>query len=130
MLPISRRALLAGFAACGCTQSVGSSAWARSLSDAKGCILLEGDYGLIAGRKLALGQTLSNAAAKNSAAGDSMRRTTNNPELDRALDRALKRLADTFGIFPGFGFYDDFDGPNARALRKDLVPHTRGTVLF
>jgi hypothetical protein len=130
MLPISRRALLAGMAACGCSQLAGPRVWARSLSDAKGCVLLEGDYGLIAGRKISLGQTLSNAAAKDAGAGEKMRRTTNNPELDRALDRALKRLADTFGIFPGFGFYDDFDGPNARALRKDLVPKTKGTVLF
>ena len=58
------------------------------------------------------------------------RRTTGNPELDLALDHAIKRLADTFNAYPGFGFYDDSDWPNALAMPRPLLPNTKYTVLF
>ena len=59
-------------------------------------------------------------------------RSTDNLELDLTLDAALKRLADLFGVLPGFGFYDDFKGPNAFAIYASppMVPNTAGTVLF
>jgi hypothetical protein len=59
-----------------------------------------------------------------------IRRTTGNIEMDLTLDRALKRLADTFNVYPGFGFYDDRDQPNAWATSASLIPNTSGTVVF
>jgi hypothetical protein len=120
---VSRRTLLISIAACGCSLA-SAGARARSIADIGGCLLEDSDVALLSNRDVQLGKTLSKAGERD------VRRTTSNPELDRALDKALKRLADTFEIFPGFGFYNDFDGKNALALPKSLVPETWGTVLY
>jgi hypothetical protein len=62
----------------------------------------------------------------------SLQSTSGNPKLDRYLGKALVRLADTFGVDPGFGFIDDaqLPRPNAFAMSKTLVPSTEGTVMF
>ena len=119
----SRRTVLAAMMSCGC-QLVVRPAHARSLSDTAGCVLLEEDYHLIAGRDVTVGKSISAVRASG------IRRTTGYVELDRAFDVALKRLADTFGVFPGFGFYNDGDSPNAISTTKTLVQGTDGTVLF
>lgn len=57
-------------------------------------------------------------------------RTTGNPGLDRALDRALQRLADTFAVQPAFGF-DRLEPNNAWATDDNsFVRGTDGTVGF
>ncbi|MBY3216685.1 hypothetical protein HFO21_20375 [Rhizobium laguerreae] len=55
-----------------------------------------------------------------------------NGDLDKFLGRALVRAASELGINPAFGFYDDSDGPNAKASPEvdGNVPGTWGTVVF
>jgi hypothetical protein len=50
--------------------------------------------------------------------------------LDRQLDAALKRASEIFAVFPGFGFYDDSDGPNAWATPTSYFSGRQGTVIF
>jgi hypothetical protein len=62
--------------------------------------------------------------------GINMFRTSGNSDLDRSINLELTHIAESFKVLPGFGFYDDSDGQNAFALDEDLIPHTRGTVIF
>jgi hypothetical protein len=57
-------------------------------------------------------------------------RSTGDRDVDVALDKAIKRLADTFGVYPGFAFFDDGDSPNAWATTESLVPDRKHTVIF
>lgn len=130
MTELSRRALLYAATACACSAYLPSATEAqtgrRSLQQVKGCRLTSRDEDLLAGRGLQLGVTFEEIAAGGG------RRSTGNAEMDRALDRAIKRLADNFGVFPGFGFFDDEPYKNAFAYDGTLpqLPHTRGTVLY
>jgi hypothetical protein len=52
-------------------------------------------------------------------------------ELDLALALSLTRLSDLFGVRPGFLYYDDYDGKNARASPEKYTDYgPDGTVLF
>ncbi len=62
--------------------------------------------------------------------GIEMFRTSGNSDLDRSINLELTHIAESFNVLPGFGFYDDSDGQNAFALDEDLIPHTKGTVIF
>lgn len=50
--------------------------------------------------------------------------------FDRALAQSLYRLSEVLAVVPGFGFYDDYDGPNAYALPQPRLGGVDGTVLF
>jgi hypothetical protein len=50
--------------------------------------------------------------------------------FDFALAQTLYRISETFGVMPGFAFYDDYDGPNAFAMRASKLGNPDGTVLF
>jgi hypothetical protein len=56
--------------------------------------------------------------------------TSGDKEMDRRLGRALLRLAKTFDVNPGCGFFDDGRTPNALAMPKSEIDGTEGTVLF
>lgn len=56
--------------------------------------------------------------------------SSGDPAVDRALGKALVRLAGLFGQRPGFGFFDDYGMPNAYATYETTVPGTWGTVLY
>src|SRR5262245_3948758 len=58
---------------------------------------------------------------------DNLIMSSGNSSLDSYLGRALLRLSNNFGIYPGFGFLSDGD---ASAMRFSLLPGNRGTVLF
>lgn len=62
--------------------------------------------------------------------GIEMFRTSGNSDLDRSISLELTHIAESFKVLPGFGFYDDSDGQNAFALDEDLIPNTKGTVIF
>src|SRR5438270_689359 len=70
------------------------------------------------------------AIVSPSHAQDKLIASSGDPQLDRALGHALLRLAETFDVYPGFGFIDDSDGENAYAAREDRVAGTHGTVYF
>jgi hypothetical protein len=58
-------------------------------------------------------------------------RSSGDPETDKFLGLALLRLATTFEVAPGFGFYDDRDGENAFATPDSLTAEEGfGTVLM
>ena len=63
-------------------------------------------------------------------AGMKVARRSGDAETDRYLGRALGRIAGTFGVSPGFGFYDDSAGLNALAVRETLLDNGPGTVLM
>jgi hypothetical protein len=112
--------------ACSCAASaLAPVARARSLSrSSRGCQVSDADLGQFHGRDFGLGRSIGELSSND------IRRTTRNADMDRALDGALKRLSDTFGVVPGFGFYDDYDGENAWATPSVLLQGTDGTVLF
>jgi hypothetical protein len=51
-------------------------------------------------------------------------------QFDFALAQTLYRMTETFGVVPGFAFYDDYDGPNAFATTARKMRNPDGTVLF
>lgn len=125
--------LLAGCACCGgAVEAVAQGATKSTKltrSTVKGCRVPDALAHLLTERGFKAGNT---ARVSHSSSADETKlvRTTGNPDMDRALDAALYKLAETFKIFPGFGFYDDGDEPNAWAMSKPLVPGTDGTVGF
>ena len=56
--------------------------------------------------------------------------SSGNRDLDYALAQTLQRLTDTFGVLPGFAYFDDFAGPNAFATERQYLSRSDGTVLF
>lgn len=62
--------------------------------------------------------------------GIEMLSTSGDRDLDRSLNFELIHLSESLNVLPGFGFYDDSDGPNAFALNENVIPNTQGTVVF
>jgi hypothetical protein len=50
--------------------------------------------------------------------------------FDYALAQSLSRLTDTFGVLPGFSFFDDYDDENAYATSATKLRRADGSVLF
>lgn len=73
-------------------------------------------------------------AALNAGQGSSQTYTTfltsGDARIDGALGILLSDLSGQFGVRPGFAFYDDSLGANAKAFPQAVFPATRGTVLF
>jgi hypothetical protein len=117
---LSSRLEFIGFSSC-CVAHIVSSTSARSApnsykhdrSDSQGCVV---------GASLLRGDAVSDNVPIYK-----LQRTTGNPKMDIALDGALKKLADLFGVFPEFGFVDDGSSPNAWA---SPLPRGKGTVAF
>jgi hypothetical protein len=53
-----------------------------------------------------------------------------NVQLDRALAQGLATIAGTFGVVPGFAYYQEDAGVNAQATAEVLLQRTDGTVMF
>lgn len=56
--------------------------------------------------------------------------STGNRDFDYALAQMLSRLTDVFGVLPGFCYYDDYDGENAKATNSTQMKRADGTVLY
>jgi hypothetical protein len=56
--------------------------------------------------------------------------STGNRDFDYAMAQMLSRVSDTFGVLPGFCFYDDYDGENAYATTAVQMSRADGTVLY
>jgi hypothetical protein len=56
--------------------------------------------------------------------------STGNRDFDYAMAQMLSRVSDTFGVLPGFCFYDDYDGENAYATNAVKMTRADGTVLY
>ena len=127
---VRRRNVLLGLSAsCGCAVLPWHvlAQGRQSLKEIRGCTLRADEVGLLDGRNVTSGLSINDIITSGGG-----RRTTGNREMDRALDRAIKRLADTFEVFPGFGFFDDAPHGNALAVDYNLshLPGTKGLVLF
>jgi hypothetical protein len=130
MALMSRRGFLGCLAGCGAGPLVGSSVGEAAVDLAKvaGCCLIGTDVNLVRNRVVQPTGSTGNGTSFDGKA--IVGRTTNNPQLDLALDTSMKRLADAFGVFPGFAFFDDSDGRNAFATPDLLFPGRTGTVVF
>jgi len=62
--------------------------------------------------------------------GEAIEPRSGNPQLDRALAQSLGMLSRMFEVLPGFAYYRETEGPNARATSQVLLERTDGTVLF
>ncbi len=127
----TRRTLLASACSCACgvallksTAAIGQNR-ARDSSVPESCALEISDVETLRKRYPWLGDLNAGEIRPGS-----MRRTTGDYDVDVALDKAIKRLADTFDVKPGFGFYDDGEAPNAWATQASVFPGTVHTVLF
>lgn len=105
----------------GCAMTANTNTWASSHnhSSVKGCLIQVADL-----------RALERSGAAFAQVSEQLVTTTGDQSLDKALGRALVRLADLFGERPGFGFFNDRDGPNAFASPETQVRGTWGTVLF
>ncbi|MCC6891063.1 MAG: metalloprotease [Hyphomicrobiales bacterium] len=52
-----------------------------------------------------------------------------NRDFDYALAQTLSRLTDTFGVLPGFAYFDDVSGENAYATNARRLAQSDGAVL-
>lgn len=115
---MTRREVLAALAGVSAlTRPVPSAA--QDFSAVRGCLI----------RSTQL-ETALGSAAGFSGLSENLITSTGDPARDRALGRALVRLAGLFGERPGFGFIDDRQGPNAFATPRTQVAGTWGTIMF
>jgi hypothetical protein len=124
---LDRRALIKGAAGCACCGGLlGGRAFAQPAGVPQnfgGCTAMPADARLVLGRRIAAsnlsrGERRFAAAAGSAASGGAPGKSapgTSDREI-AALVRAVNRLATTFEVEPPFEFYDDADGPNARAI--------------
>lgn len=120
-----RRGFLAAAVAAGAVCTVAPPATAMQ-HGAQGCSISAHQY-----RQLEASGAVSALMSSATDAGSvDLVMTTGDPALDRHLGRALLRLATTFGVSPGFAFFDDEEGENAFAASVTRMPGTWGTVLF
>jgi hypothetical protein len=124
MPSFSKRQFLQGavtLCTCICTRM--NSAYAKRLSENAGCALIGTDSILIDRTKV---------SAANASAGDfgEIAHSSGNRDWDIAFDKALKRIADVFGVMPTFAFYDDSSNQNAWAQSAQPYSIYFGKNLF
>jgi hypothetical protein len=74
--------------------------------------------------------TATEPQAFDSATPEKIITSTGNRDFDYALAQTLSRLSDVFGVLPGFCYYDDYDGENAKATPATRMKRADGTVLY
>jgi hypothetical protein len=124
MMNMSRRSMLRGATMAALATSLGcaSAAAAQGLRPSGGCFLCQM-------ARLRLGPDASGIFT-SSPGNIAITRTSGDAGTDHFLGLALKRLATTFHVSPGFAFYDDARAPNAVATDKTLAGNGPGTVLM
>lgn len=117
-----RRAVLGGIVTIFFVNSYGTRCFAHSHEegDYKGCTLSA------ASAKGLLG----NATVHSFRSGTEPIMASGNTTFDRALAHTLAKLTRTFGILPGFAYYDDSNGHNAYATSSQILNKSDGTVMF
>jgi hypothetical protein len=103
--------ILGGTMGCGCALA----------ADHAGCVLAEDQ----AARFLA-----RDVPGRGPDRNDRIIKTSSDREFDYALAQTLSGLTDTFGVLPGFAYYDDHADGNAYATTARRLGHADGTVLF
>jgi hypothetical protein len=117
---VNRRLLLGGaFCSLALSLAGASQAVAQSAGMVGGCRLCQRAHGPLA----------VNAAGVKRSIGKIVQ-SSGDTETDHFLGMALGRISGTFGVSPGFGFFDDGSAPNAFATGETLVGNGPGTVLM
>lgn len=131
-MQLDRRMVLAGIGGCLCCAGRALPVAARDvqpkvagLAQIKGCFVDSDNANLVLGANAKLGKRASMPPEVHA-----MVRSSGNADLDKAFDRALQRLAETFDVWPKVGFYDDDDAPNAMAMRYAVGGTHEFAVLF
>jgi len=120
MNQLTRRAL---FYACGAVlTSAAVTGSAHATAAAGGCLLCR------EARRLQQPGALGMVA--NPDGGTRIYTSCGDAQTDRYLGLALKRLAETFRVAPGFAFFDDERGSNAFATNRTLLDDGQHTVLM
>lgn len=120
---VTRRTLIGGSVVtvlsslCGCGRAI-----AQDAEDDHGCWLPRGSAGDILRR--------ASPPRVFSEGDEPMESRSGNSTLDRALARGLATISKTFGVLPGFAYYREQRGINARASPENLLQRTDGTVVF
>lgn len=115
---ITRRAVVAGMAMTCCCHNRG---FAKTQKDIEGCWLLPGETSLLG---------LSDKDFGALPDSDELTNTSGDKNLDRALGRALTRIAASFKVNPSFAFFKDGNAPNAYASPDTNTAGTNGSVVF
>ena len=97
----------------------------RRLGQIKGCFVDEENADLVLGSRM-----VSGAISALPREVREMMRSTGNQRLDVIFDAALQRLAQTFGVWPKVGFYEDGAEPNAVAMRYRVGEAFEYAVVF
>jgi hypothetical protein len=122
MTLISRRSVLLGAAATASTLVTMSTARATAAQPHfGGCVLC---------RAANVTLTQSNGIVAPGAQSIEILDSSGDTATDHFLGVALRRLALTFDVRPGFGFYDDRRAPNAFATARSVFAGSDGTVLM
>jgi len=122
MTHISRRAMLLGAASTATNQLLVSGVRATTAHlHSSGCIVC---------RAANMRLMRSNGIVASSDQSIEILDSSGDAATDHFLGIALRRLALTFEVSPGFGFYDDSRAPNAFATESTVFPNSNGTVLM
>jgi hypothetical protein len=61
---------------------------------------------------------------------DSVENGSGNKQFDLALAITLAKVSELFGVLPGFGFFNEDEGPNAFASQSKRLARDDGSVVF
>jgi hypothetical protein len=129
---LTKREFVSGVCCTICTAAGRPAAAASSEPLTEGCFISPGEYQRFKLQRQSMGRSDVDELISR----DRFRRTTGDSNMDRDLDRAMKNVANLFGVKPAFGFYDPNVDPskkimNAWAVVEDTdIPGTKGTVAF
>lgn len=124
---IDRRQAVMGLGCCLLAPELALAGQAKvgRLKDIKGCFVDAENANLVLGSRMVAGSLKGLPPEVRD-----MMRSTGNANLDIIFDTALQRLAQTFGVWPKVGFYEDGDEPNAMAMRYATGDSFEFAVVF
>jgi len=122
MTQLSRRAALIGASSILASSAIASiGRFAPMMSRSNGCTLC---------RQASMRFRAASGILAPSDSSIEILESSGDAATDRFLGLALSRLAQTFGVRPGFGFFDDRKSPNAFATPRTIFPNSEGTVVM
>lgn len=102
--------------------TLAAAAQPHRIGDERGCWLDEAELASLGSPDSEIRTFLTGSEPVIPKSGDAM--------FDRALAQTLAKISGIFGVIPGFGYYDDYDGLNAYASPAVRMAKSDGTVLF
>ena len=123
-MQITRRTMLAGMAGAFMPPLMAASAAkpAARVRHSYGCCLINNEIDMY----LEANEPLITYFSGN----EPIIKRSGDPHLDFAIAQSLFRIGKVFGVVPGFGYFDDYDGRNAYATEVVRLNSADGTVVF